>query len=519
MLEMRAIAWGRKDDYDKELQDASAMIKFAPHDPTGYLITGRRYAQQGFPKRAIKIFNKGLEQALELPHQTTTAATTDKKQTYLLLLQEKQRAQKQWDDQSGHFFAFISYDLICCIIDFLPQESIIECLLVSSTWRDWILSYPKPWRHAFHDATNKNSTIKENGIAPIPYPILPSVSQHVEYLAIPPDRHGMQYLDLIQTKNFSNLLSLKISDTGSFNIRQNNQMPLYLALHSVTDTLVSLDITFKERTNVPALGLILSTCSNLSTLRFSAYEINIVTPFSLSNVTTVLTQLELVDTQREGIQGEQLKSILRACPYLHYLSINKCETDIYNLVLNHCPNIHTLVAGGYSSLWSEPTKWSMFPLKSTIRNNGLNRLTIGNDVSNGNEMLPLLEEYHDTLDRLALYQAKYRTQLMETNWQHLASLGFTHLTHFTIVDITQIVCNNLKILLASMPNLASFRLQSLSGPEKIPDGALFALSRKRLPKLSELSLLTIQVNPVDLCHLLGTFCTITAGGGKQEHHH
>ena len=88
-------------------------------DPETYLYVGRWYIEHGFQKRAIDIFNDGLEQVPE----------TD---PYRNSLQQKQQQTEKRLDTRFDFFAHLSYDILCRIIDsFIPQEAACQCLRVS----------------------------------------------------------------------------------------------------------------------------------------------------------------------------------------------------------------------------------------------------------------------------------------------------------------------------------------------------------------------------------------------------
>lgn len=114
MLKMRATSWEQKCRYDKTVKDRVMIIKNMPYDPEAYLYVGCRYIEQGFQKRAIDIFNDGLEQVPE------TDAYHDS------LQQRKQEAQKRLDTRFD-FFAHLPYDIICRIIDnFIPQEAAVS---------------------------------------------------------------------------------------------------------------------------------------------------------------------------------------------------------------------------------------------------------------------------------------------------------------------------------------------------------------------------------------------------------
>ncbi|KAI9268905.1 hypothetical protein BDA99DRAFT_502961 [Phascolomyces articulosus] len=471
MLEMRAMAWARKGQYENELQDASTMIKYAPYKPEGYLITGRRYVKQGFHERGVDIFTKGLQQVPQ----------TDKQ--YSILFEEKEQTQRQLDKGDYLFNYFLPYDLIYTIIDFLPQDSVIQCGLVSSEWRSLILNYPKTWRHVNLDRTERS----------IIHTILPSVSSHIETLNVPGGKAGYQYMELIHANNFSKLSSLEIRKYTFTDSKHHYYMvPIYSALHTVSDTLTSLDITLDRENDTPSLATLLSICPNLTSLKFTARCIHAATPFSIARPTRLIT-LKLNTAFYEKIRGDELQKMLQAMPRLRWLSICQCDTDIYQLVEQYCPDINILIAG--TSL----PKFDAWVPDTTIP--GLQSLyALNSFVMPGSNTLPLLETYHATLRKLLLQNTP---PLTESNWQHLSSLGFAHLTEFNLVRADCAVLNNLVILLTSMPNLESLTLTGNRKNSRIPDNTLKYLGR--MHKLTCLKLTDVEINVLDICHVLENF--------------
>ncbi|KAI9268825.1 hypothetical protein BDA99DRAFT_596744 [Phascolomyces articulosus] len=105
-------------------------------EPGECLRAGRLYASHGYQKQALELLNKGLEQ---VPRTDTY---------YELLTQEKYQAQRRLEHRVD-FFTCLPYDISCCIIDYVPQDTAIQCSRVSSAWRVLLLNYPKPWRYIY----------------------------------------------------------------------------------------------------------------------------------------------------------------------------------------------------------------------------------------------------------------------------------------------------------------------------------------------------------------------------------
>ncbi|KAI9272753.1 hypothetical protein BDA99DRAFT_275109 [Phascolomyces articulosus] len=190
LLKLRMTAWAQRKRYDKELEDGKTLMIYAPQDPTGYLCVGRHYAYQGFQKQAIDTFSNGLK---NIPITNIQ---------YDALIKAKQQAEAR-QLNSFDILTRLSYDISCCVIDCLPQETVSECSRVSRTWRKLILEYPKVWRSISINSFNKKQAL------PL-YMLLPYVSQHVEDLSLPCQESMDKVLNLVDENDFSNLRSLQL---------------------------------------------------------------------------------------------------------------------------------------------------------------------------------------------------------------------------------------------------------------------------------------------------------------------
>ena len=192
-LKTSAAAWARQFRFERELQDLLSMITHSPQDPENYLSAGRRYAELGQQKEAIKIFTTALEKVPETHTQ------------YELLRQEKEKAQLRQDHLTDIFGRF-SYDITYLFVDnYFTQQEAAKYTRVCSAWRKKILSHPKIWKridgHAEWDKPTKDIT---------PFLLLPSISQHVQELQLPKHQRMASYLNCIRKCNFKHLEWLKI---------------------------------------------------------------------------------------------------------------------------------------------------------------------------------------------------------------------------------------------------------------------------------------------------------------------
>ncbi|KAI9261507.1 hypothetical protein BDA99DRAFT_537895 [Phascolomyces articulosus] len=70
-------------------------------------------------------------------------------------------------------------DIVCRVIDYVPQDTVAQCALLSSAWRSFILGYPNPWRSMGGNYLSKFGTLCCHC-----YRILRLVTHHVEDLEL-----------------------------------------------------------------------------------------------------------------------------------------------------------------------------------------------------------------------------------------------------------------------------------------------------------------------------------------------
>ncbi|KAI9268121.1 hypothetical protein BDA99DRAFT_504907 [Phascolomyces articulosus] len=127
VYKLTSTSLGEKGRYEEELEEAKAMVAFAPRDPAGYLVAGRRYANQGLQRRALEVYSKGLK-AVSTSHPE-----------YRLLLDGKVTAEKY----IGHkvdFVAQLPIELLDPIMAHLDCETIAESVVVSKAWKKKLTS-------------------------------------------------------------------------------------------------------------------------------------------------------------------------------------------------------------------------------------------------------------------------------------------------------------------------------------------------------------------------------------------
>ena len=194
LLELRIMAWQAKTSYMNALTDARELIKYDPHDPKGYLWSGKLYGHLGKHEQGIEILKKGLKKVPFSPPN----------EHYHQKLKEAiQMVEKQCDQKKKDILISLPYELSCRILDQLCQRTLVQCSNVNSSWRTLVTNYPKIWRHI------KLPAFEVKDIYLPLYKSLPFITHHIQELVV----HGVESfekcVELIPRSNFENLSTFK----------------------------------------------------------------------------------------------------------------------------------------------------------------------------------------------------------------------------------------------------------------------------------------------------------------------
>ncbi|KAI9268826.1 hypothetical protein BDA99DRAFT_335036 [Phascolomyces articulosus] len=345
MLERMTI----QDQYKKEepKNTSTAIEENTSSEIKEYIHVGRLYVSQGDQNQALEVVNKGLEQAAR------------DEPLYDTLIKEKNQENRRLEPQID-FLSSLPYEIACRIIDNIPQNTVVQCSYVSSAWRTLALNYPNPWYHIVADSFGMR------GRFILPCQLLPRISHHVEIFTIrftTHERLSVKCLKFLQTHDFSKLHSLQITSSSS------NKIPefyttLRSSLASISNSLLSLDITTMADDDVPNVTFFLSQCPNLISFRLSTLNSHIFAPFNFKR-STHLMKIEL-NTFSEKIHGEHLQKLLQSSANLRWISIVNCNQDIYQLVQRSSPNIKVLILAGVYLGELECWNYSKYTIKRYV---------------------------------------------------------------------------------------------------------------------------------------------------------
>ncbi|KAI8148113.1 hypothetical protein BJV82DRAFT_594626 [Fennellomyces sp. T-0311] len=476
LLKMRMVAWARKGQHKRELDEASTIIQYAPHDPAGYMCMGHRYADQGHQTKAIKVFDNGLRNVPQSDNQ------------YKALYDGKQRAMER-RNQRIDIIAKVPFDVMGIIVDQIPARSLVSCIKVSSVWRQKLLEYPRCWR-----------TIRIEDIDGVDVParmwyVLPLVSHHVRELSLPHAPQLPGYLKLISTKCFTNLQSFQIRNpisrsllcalSVSINlqhyIKENKHgfedycELFHECLPNIGSTLTSLDIHFFG--DCISLSLILNACRNLTEI--GIYDNGEGPTFSglVLSFKTLLKKVVL-QTVYTTLQTSELVPLFQCSPVIQYLALKGCEDDMYTAVSENCSSIKVLKIG------HGPQRMDDFVDVYPGSHSGLTSLS-AYYLTSRLPLMPLIDKHSSTLCSL---HVKFPMSIgfirQQESWDNLSSLALNGLVRLYLENVPKAIVNDLPRLLERCSKLKTIYLNNVHG--RIPDAAFLALSNLR--KLNSLQL-------------------------------
>ncbi|KAI8147922.1 hypothetical protein BJV82DRAFT_664261 [Fennellomyces sp. T-0311] len=452
LLKMRVTAWGQKGQYDQELKEASEIMQYAPHDPMGYLCAGSRYADQGHQTKAIEIFNKGLR---NVPQNNIQ---------YKTLYAAKQHALKRYS-QRIDIIAKVPFDIVTIILDQIPPKTLALCVEVSPIWRQKLLEYPGCWRKIriddFVDEIDGYHTLSRV------CRILPRISHYVRELSLPHAPLLPRSLELIGSKNFSCLQSLKIRKPDIDEYKYEDYCePLQTCLQNIAESLTSLHIQYYGDDTV-YLSQILNTCRKLTTVVFHNEGhrralAGLALPFDTSLRKVVLAG---------SLHSSDLVSLFRCSPNLRYLALSKSNDHIYTAIGEHCPDTISILKIGYETLHLN----DVFDSDSD-NSTGLTNLCASNPQSS-RIIASLINKFSTTLRYLRISFPRRTHGHSRENWGTLSSFALAGLTSLSFENVPQSVTTDLPSLFEQCSKLETISLKMMNS--SIPKRAFIAASQLR----------------------------------------
>ncbi|KAI9491560.1 hypothetical protein BDB00DRAFT_874127 [Zychaea mexicana] len=321
LLDMRALTYSKTMQIDKGLEDAQQIITYAPTAAAGYLRAGSLYTLNSKYQEAMQVYEQGL------------AAVPEQFSHVHAKLQEGYKTAKARKDRRIDYITRLPFDIACHVMDYLPTHTLLQALGVCREWRDRLRSYGKVWTH-----TQLSSYLAANTLD-FDIANLACVSQHIIRL----DLYDLnnQYCEkmfmMMMKGNYRKIKTLKFTLCTLDNYGR-----CMVALWQLKDTLQELHFSMDRDSPLVPLGVVLSTCQNLTALRciqcYTAPTAQALGSFPTEPINSLVD----LEVSFKSMSAPLLDQLLRCCPRLRQLSIRNCVPQAARIVRNRCPDLRAL---------------------------------------------------------------------------------------------------------------------------------------------------------------------------------
>ncbi|KAI7859537.1 hypothetical protein BDC45DRAFT_530768 [Circinella umbellata] len=343
LLDLRALTYGKTMQIDKGLLDAQQMIRYAPTMAAGYLRAGNLYTLNSKYQEAMQIYKQGLQAIPEhLSHERVT-------------LQKGYDTAKARQERRIDYISKLPFDIACHVIDYLPMYSLLQALGVSKEWRDRLTSYTKVWKHTQLSRSSATDTLKSeiNNIE--------CISQYIEKLELNNlNNEDCENIIMMMMKgNYENIKTLKFTLC-----HLDNYGRCLIALWQFKNLQV-LHFSMDRTSPLVPLGVILSTCQNLTALRCIQYYSTPTAQELGSFPTEPILSLVDLEISFKSMPAPLLDQLLQCCPRLRQLSIRNCVPQAARVVRKRCPDLRALGLNTMVSVLPEQEDQVLRPTKES----------------------------------------------------------------------------------------------------------------------------------------------------------
>ncbi|KAI9272884.1 hypothetical protein BDA99DRAFT_499474 [Phascolomyces articulosus] len=411
LLDIRAATFGKTMQIDKGLVDAQQMITYSPTTAAGYLRAGSLYTLSSKHQEAMQIYAQGLDTVPE--H----------------LLHERAKLQEGYDVAKARLERRIDYisrfpfDIACHVIDYLPMPTLLQSLGVSREWRDRLISYEKAWKYTQLSPHSTVDTLESD------MNHLACVSQHIEQLDLNSlNNEDCEKMFMMMMKgNYRNIKTLKFTLC-----HLDNYGRCLIALWQLKNLQV-LHFSMDRTSPLVPLGVVLSTCQNLTTLRCIQYYSTPTAQELGSFPTEPIFSLLDLEVSFKSMPAPLLDQLLRCCPRLRQLSIRNCVPQAAQVVRRRCPDLRALGLNTMVSVLPEQENQVLRPAKDSPK--GIRHLAIylagDEDLEEHLQFLVVNARVLETLSLICPRSAILH-EAAAVHWQMLTPLTFHNLRTLSI---------------------------------------------------------------------------------------
>ncbi|KAI8145356.1 hypothetical protein BJV82DRAFT_35097 [Fennellomyces sp. T-0311] len=212
-----------------------------------------------------------------------------------------------------------------------------------------------------------------------------------------------------------------------------------------------------KATSAFPLGVILSTCSNLTHLHCSQERATPTPQIFGSLPTTPLLSLVNCELSFRHLESDLVERTLACCPSLRSLAIGQCSLAAAASVKRHCRNLHTL---GFNTHLKH-TSGRNEDVYGTDTPRGIRFLSIAVDADDeAEEIIQLISENAEVIETTSMHFSRPEP-LMNTvhQWDPLSAITFSNLCRLVISGLDEVYSDIIPGMLAGCANLEALILE------------------------------------------------------------
>ncbi|KAI9489184.1 hypothetical protein BDB00DRAFT_845033 [Zychaea mexicana] len=416
LYQRRAMAYAKNCQIQKALDDASLMMRVAPHSTQGYICASEIYMMWGKAGRAVEVLEDAVNKTTPGADSSTSAIITETETTTETELKARLCTAKECHEKRVDFITSLPTEIMMQIFGYLnwyPQR-ILKPLCVSKAWRARILGCPNVWEKIVALNLQEEELNLVCGFLPI-------VSSTVKELEL--SDYGAYtklfpiFAALAEKRRFCNFRKLTIhSNRTGFND------PIFSALLNVGAQLTKLSLILfddEDENMMPSLFKVLELCPNIQDLIYGGNgmlsDIEDVIP--RTRTSHGITRILLLCSY---LSHGAFEFVLRRCQHLRVLNI---KAEVVEGGTEICSSIQELGTHLQAFAFNNEGYWYNMPQQQKITSGagaartystdynkakgdqthdsgGLLQLRVTDEIYWLSTLVPLLSAHHETLQEL-----------------------------------------------------------------------------------------------------------------------
>lgn len=210
LLDIRGNTYAKQGLFELACIDAQKMIKYAPQLAIGYLRQGTIFSMYGYQKRAIEIYEQGLQHVATTANDGNDNNNTEDQHgvqdSNINQLNHAKEEARATNNRKDDYFARLPAELTNVSIPLLDKRAKGACLSVSKTWMEKVLGCGDAWRTFSVDDKEEDMQLANTASDSAPF---------VECLTINTSdiQRRRKYLECMRNERFKIINSINFNGT------------------------------------------------------------------------------------------------------------------------------------------------------------------------------------------------------------------------------------------------------------------------------------------------------------------